>query len=308
MRRIPKILHYTFGMARNFGSKPWSLVHHVCLKSAIERLRPDDVFFYYEFEPSGPWWDLSRRLVTSVIIEAPRTIFDRSLVHYAHVSDVVRLQKLIEHGGIYLDADVLVQRDFDDLLGHSAVLGQETESAKYGLGNAIILAEPQSSFLSRWLDGYRSFRGRGEDEFYTEHSVKLPFKLARDYPDEIEVLPHAAFYRPHANPCHLEWIFASTREIPRDGTYANHLWQSQSWRYLGDLTPGHVRSADTNFHRWVEPLIVGLPNNYGTPSLAERLRRLPRPAVQKVQALKKRLKNRLARVTDELARGVGADA
>ena len=89
------------------------------------------------------------------------------------------------------------------------------------------------------------------------------------------------FYRPHANPCHLEWIFASTREIPRDGAYADHLWQSHIWRYSEDLTPGHVRSADTNFHRWVEPLNVGLLNNYGTPLLAERLRRLLRPAVQK---------------------------
>jgi len=109
------------------------------------------------------------------------------------------------------------------------------------------------------------------------------------------------FYRPHANPCHLEWIFASTREIPRDGAYADHLWQSHIWRYSEDLTPGHVRSADTNFHRWVEPLNVGLLKNYGTPLLAERLRRLLRPG-------RKRLKNRLARVTDELVRGIGADA
>ena len=35
------------------------------------------------------------------------------------------MQRLIEHGGIYLDADVLVHRDFDDLLGESVVLGRE---------------------------------------------------------------------------------------------------------------------------------------------------------------------------------------
>ena len=289
MRRIPKILHYNFGMARDFGGKPWSLVHHVCLKSAIERLRPDQVFFYYEFEPTGPWWNLSRKLVTSVSIEAPREIFGRPLVHVAHRSDVVRLQKLIEHGGIYLDADVLVQRDFDDLLGHSAVLGQEGKAAEYGLGNAIILAEPQSSFLCRWLDQYRSFRSRGEDKFYVEHSVQLPLKLARDYPEEITVLSHKAFNWPRCGASDLEWIFASTRGIPRDGNYANHLWQSVSWKYLEDLTPGRVRATDTNFHRWVEPLIVNLPDDYGAPSLAHRLRRLQRRALQKVRAISKRV-------------------
>src|ERR1700691_1241250 len=102
MSRIPKILHYVFGMARDFGGKPWSLVHHVCLKSAVERINPEEVFFYYEHEPTGPWWALGRQLLTPVKITAPREIFGRPLEHVAHRADVVRLQKLIEFGGIYL--------------------------------------------------------------------------------------------------------------------------------------------------------------------------------------------------------------
>src|SRR4029078_12047374 len=133
-------------------------------------LRPDQVFFYYEFEPTGPWWNLSRKLVTSVSIETPREIFRRPLVHVAHRSDVVRLQKLIEHGGIYLDADVLVQRDFDDLLDESVVLGREGD---IGTANAFILAEPNAPFLRRWLEAYRSFTG-----IWNEHSVLVPAKMA----------------------------------------------------------------------------------------------------------------------------------
>jgi hypothetical protein len=33
---IPRILHLCFGMSPDFGGKPWSLVHHVCLSSALE--------------------------------------------------------------------------------------------------------------------------------------------------------------------------------------------------------------------------------------------------------------------------------
>jgi hypothetical protein len=277
MSRIPKILHYIFGMSRDFGGKPWSLVHHVCLKSAIERLRPNDVFFYCEFEPTGPWWKLSRELVTPLMVKAPREIFGRPLVHFAHRADVLRLQKLIEHGGIYLDADVIVHRNFDDLLGHSVVLGQEGEAAEYGLANAVMLAESQSAFLRRWLDQYKSFRSRGWDEFYDEHGVRLPSKLARDYPDEITVLPHTAFHWPLWSDSHLKWIFASKREIPPSASYANHLWQSQAWSYMKELTPGHIRSADTNFSHWVEPLLVGLPDDYGAPS---RFRKLQKRALQ----------------------------
>jgi mannosyltransferase OCH1-like enzyme len=59
---------------------------------------------------------------------------------------VVRLQKLIEHGGIYLYADVLVQRDFDDLLSERVVLGCEGER---GMANAVILSQPNAPFLVR---------------------------------------------------------------------------------------------------------------------------------------------------------------
>ena len=40
-------------MSPDFGGKPWSLVHYVCLKSAVERIQPKDVLFYCEHEP-GP--------------------------------------------------------------------------------------------------------------------------------------------------------------------------------------------------------------------------------------------------------------
>jgi SAM-dependent methyltransferase len=281
-------------MASNFGGKPWSLVHHVCLKSAVERIVPDQVFLYYEFEPSGPWWELSRELITPVKIEAPRVIFGRPLAHVAHRSDVVRLQKLIEHGGIYLDADVFVHRNFDDLLHYQTVLGREGTNAESGLANAVILAEPRSPFLSRWLEEYSSFQGGAPGtEFWNYHSVKLPVALARSYPQEITILPHTAFFWPLWSEEHLDWIFASNKPIPIEKAYANHLWENFAWRYLEDLTPSQVRSVDTNFHFWARPLINGLPNNLGSPTLFKRLKKGGKKSLRKVQSLKLRAKHRL---------------
>src|ERR1700686_3777814 len=124
MTRIPKILHYCFGFDRDFGGKPWSLVHYACVRSAIERLKPERAVIYYECEPNGVWWEQTKEFLTPVKIEAPRQIFGNPLEHPAHRADVVRLEMLIRHGGIYLDADVLVHRDFDHLLNNSVVLGQ----------------------------------------------------------------------------------------------------------------------------------------------------------------------------------------
>lgn len=45
---------------------------------------------------------------------------------YAFVSDYVRVQKLLQYGGIYFDTDVEVVRDFEKYLeGHSMVMGFE---------------------------------------------------------------------------------------------------------------------------------------------------------------------------------------
>lgn len=280
--RIPKTLHYNFGLGADFGGKPWSLVHHVCLRSAIERIAPDEAYLYYEYEPGGPWWRLSRGLVTLVKVQAPREAFGRSLQHVAHRSDVLRLNKLIEYGGIYLDADILVQRSFDDLLCHSAVLGQQgLTDSKVGLANAVILAEPEAPFLKRWLEQYRSFRSQGLDEYYNEHSVKVPAELAGLYPEDVHVLPQTAFYWPLWTPEHLEWIFASNRRVDTGDSYATHLWESHAWKYLEGLTPGQVRRQNTNFAVWVRPYLEGLSGRYGATPLAQRARKLAGRASRK---------------------------
>lgn len=265
---IPKILHYCFGFDRYFGGKPWSLVHFVCLKSAVERIKPDQIYFYYEFEPEGAWWDLTRSLVTLVEIQAPREIFGNALIHPANRADVVRLEKLIDYGGIYLDADVLVHQSFDHLLENSAVLGAEGVNSE-SLGNGVILSEPNAPFLKRWHEEYRRFQG---DKFWTGFPCSVPRKLANSFPDEVTVLPDSAFYRPFCTDEDLKLLFGPSPPSEQRGTLANHLWESKAWTdYLKDLTPGTVRAVDTNFHRWARPFLQDLPDDYGRASQSEGL-------------------------------------
>jgi hypothetical protein len=281
---IPKILHYCFGLSTSFGEKKWELVHHVCLKSAVERIKPTDVRFYCEYEPEGPWWHLSRELVSVEKISAPQEIFGNPLIHGAHQADVVRLEKLLTMGGIYLDTDVFVHKDFADLLDHQAVMGEQNIGGTVrGLCNAVILAEAQAPFLSRWYGAYHSFRSKGRDEYWDEHSVCVPYALSRQFPDEVTKLPNSAFFWPAFTQEELAMIFVSKTRINISNAYATHLWESIAWdSYLEDLTPGQVRAVDTNFHFWARPMLEGLPDNYGqAPArvrLARRLRKLVRCA------------------------------
>jgi Glycosyltransferase sugar-binding region containing DXD motif len=282
---IPKVVHYCFGMSSDFGGKPWSLIHHVCLKSAVERIKPTDVHFYCEFEPAGPWWELSRRMVTVERIKAPREIFGNPLHHAAHRADVIRLEKLLACGGIYLDADVFVHGSFDDLLSHGTVLGEQRVSGDIiGLCNAVILAEAHAPFIERWYSEYRSFRSMGRDKYWDEHSVRVPLQLSKQLPDCITVLPHYAFFWPTYKPEDLALIFKSAAPIDISRAHATHLWETPAWdQYLEHLTPGRVRELDTNFHYWARSMVGALPDNYGLPPFVARLGR-------GVRALKRHLR------------------
>jgi hypothetical protein len=261
---IPKILHFCFGFSPTGGQ--WGLVHYACIKSAIERIDPQQAFLYFEHPPSGAFWDLTAKLVDFQEVSAPRTIFGRELTHYAHRADVFRLEKLIENGGIYLDCDVFVHRQFDDLLNNSVVLGQQEGG---GLCNAVMLAEPGARFLRRWYGEYRSFRSKGHDRFWSEHSVTVPFKLAQAHPSELTILDPEAFFLPSWEREGLATLFGSNQPIGSGGAYANHLWESQAWLpYLCDLTPARVRRVESNFHSWIRPLIADLPDNFGARSFA----------------------------------------
>ncbi len=57
---IPNVIHFCFGLSQDHGGKPFSLVHYLAVRSAVEVNRPDAVRFYYCYEPSGEWWERAR--------------------------------------------------------------------------------------------------------------------------------------------------------------------------------------------------------------------------------------------------------
>lgn len=54
-QKIPPIVHYVFGMTKDFGNKPFGFIQFVAMNSAIENIKPQKIMFWYLFLPSG-WW------------------------------------------------------------------------------------------------------------------------------------------------------------------------------------------------------------------------------------------------------------
>lgn len=269
---IPNIFHFVFGMAADFGGRPFSLSHYLSIKSAMEVNQPDTIFFHYEFEPSGHWWEKAKPLLTLNKIKAPEIFMGKPLHHVAHKADVVRLQVLKEIGGIYLDLDTICVKPMKELFNHTFVIGQEMkpqyipknwrqkikhaikknfhpeESHKInGLCNAVLLAEKESEFVNLWLNTYSSFRSKGRDKYWNEHSVFVPIKLAAAYPDKITLLGPYAFHYPLYNKTGLQSMFEQVTDFP--DAYLHHLWESFSWNtYLSRLTVKDIFEKDTTYN------------------------------------------------------------
>jgi hypothetical protein len=186
---IPKNVHFIFGLSPDFGKRAFSYIHYLAIITAWKQLHPDQIFFHYEFEPHGHWWENAKQFVTLNEVKAPETIFGNPLISYQHKADVLRLELLKNMGGIYLDIDVITLNSFDNLLEHKNVMGIEPS---VGLCNAVILAEKNSLFINEWYNTYKNFNKNN----WNYHSIQIPLELANNMKDQICVESYYSFYYP----------------------------------------------------------------------------------------------------------------
>ena len=234
---IPKIVHFVFGLDENFGGKPFNLIHKIAIKSAIDIIKPNKVFLYNKYEPNSLYWEEIKSLVEIVKINPPSEIFGRPIEHCAHKTDVIRLTKLIETGGIYLDVDTICLNSFDNLLDNKFVMGKQDE---WGLCNAIMLSEKNSEFAKIWYDEYVTF----DKNLWDYHPVVLPGLLAKKYTDLITVLKTESFFQP--NPASTDLIFNGY--IDKSNDYAMHLWECMCWdTYIKNINEDWIRNSNSTY-------------------------------------------------------------
>jgi hypothetical protein len=204
--------------------------------------------FYYNREPAGYWWEKAKPLLNLVPIDPPSAIFGNPLRHPAHMADVLRLDILMERGGVYLDLDVVCLRPFAPLMRFDTVLGEEHG---VGLCNAVILARPGARFLMRWREAYRSFDGRE----WNMHSVKVPYLLAKQAPDEVHVVDYRKFFWPMYWPEHMRAFFQEPASEFCTESFCVHLWESFASEYLEKLTVGSLIEGRSEFCELVRPFL-----------------------------------------------------
>ena len=230
--------------------KKFHLMHYICIKSAIEVNNPDEVNIYCNQEPTGEWWKEIRDEVNVVMVEPPKEIFGKPITELAHMSDVIRLQVLLEEGGIYTDMDTISVKPYGDLLNNKFVLGVQGNEfgGNDGLCPAVIMSEKDSEFGKQWLMGFNdTFKGGppGSDTWCT-HSVQYPSWLAKKIPEHIHVEPYSSFFFPLYHQNTLPDMFE--RVVSFDKAYSHHLWETASLKWVKDLTVKEIKNNDTTFN------------------------------------------------------------
>jgi len=231
---IPNIIHFVYGFKEQ--TEEFELFKYIAIKSAIDLNKPEKVYFYYKYEPFGPWWNKIKPFLTLEYVEPPNEIFGNKLTHFAHKSDVVRLRSINERGGIYLDIDTICLRPLTEFLKYDFVMG--IQGNDYGLCNAIMMAKPGTEFGKQWYEAYKSFNCKDWDY----HSVILPLKLAKQIP--ITILSNDALFYPLWDPIG-NIVFNDNLNLDEcrkifSNSYCIHLWESWSLQRLREVNENSI--------------------------------------------------------------------
>jgi tetratricopeptide (TPR) repeat protein len=241
---IPQLLHFVFGFKEK-GDIPY--YGYMAIKSALHFNPGWKAYYYSMHRPVGPIWSRIEKHVTFIPVRDFNYFGSARLDHYAHKADVIRMLVLNRLGGAYLDMDTITRRSFEDLRKSSFVMGVQAAgpSSASGMANAIMMGQPDATFSSRWLQEYDYFRSRGRDDLWDYHSVKLPVKLASEFPEDITVLGYRAFFYPL-------WIsieravFSETSgqfESDFEAAYCFHLWNGDTGPWLEKIDDTFTRTS-----------------------------------------------------------------
>ena len=215
---IPKIIHYCW-----LGQRPQSELNKKCIAS-WQKVMPD--------------YQLKLWSETNVPLDNAYARAAYAAGSWSRLSNHVRYHALYAEGGIYLDTDVEVLKDFAPLLHHQCFLGFEQAD---WVNTAVMGAQPGHPFMKSCSQLTQSmFAATG----VFPRSPQVVTKLLKDRGlrehelqelEDVTVYPTEYFYP-------YPWFGSFSPDCITDNTYCVHYWEG-SWlkqEQTGRLSPRRV--------------------------------------------------------------------
>ena len=162
---IPKIIHYVW-----VGGNPKSKDIKRCMKTWKKHLKDYEIIEWNEEN-----FDINSNEFVRQAYESKK---------WAYVSDYIRAYAIYNYGGIYLDTDVLVLDDLEDLLKNKAFVGYENPQYPF---TAVFGAEKNHPFLKSILEYYEhlSFEFDANDQYKNVNTKTISDILIEEYGCEL---------------------------------------------------------------------------------------------------------------------------
>ena len=97
-------------------------------------------------ESSKQYFDFSSELKSNLWF---KTVYEKKM--WAYAADYIRCKVLYQHGGIYLDTDISINKSFDDILSEPAFIGKESPDS---IGFGVMGCHKNNPFVKHVLDFY----------------------------------------------------------------------------------------------------------------------------------------------------------
>ncbi len=241
---IPNIFHFI-----NIGPREFNLLHYLSIMSAYKQNNPSKIYIYCDtYQKNNIYWELLKNIVTIVKINPPSFHKGIPLESYHYKADIIRMEKLLEKGGIYMDLDVLSLKPLTCFLDNNIVLGAEMASDSEttdineftSITNAVILTESNNKFIKDW---FSQIADNLTGKPWAYHAVCLPKNILLKKNYDVTLVPKKSFM-PFC--FRYDYIFKQEMKYKRKelvDSYTIHLWEN-IWKdqYISKLDVGYFNS------------------------------------------------------------------
>lgn len=201
---IPKVIHYCW-----FGEGEYSPLMLTCLNS---------------WEKNLPGWSIKKWDEKNSPIHHPflkKALKDKE---YAFASDYMRVYVLYNYGGVYLDTDIEILKNIENLLNNDFFIAYENSDESL-IGTAVIGSKSKHIIVKKTLEWYE------RNNFYIANP-KIITPIIKDYMeshknDSIKLLKNSTFY-PYNPFDRNQKIKQLTFSHIKEDTYGIHHW-AYSW-------------------------------------------------------------------------------
>lgn len=254
-KKIPNIVHFIWFNGNTQMSREFSFLNYLAVKIAHFVQRPEKIYFYYNYEPeNNENWEKMKKYVEMVHVDPPTEFGGVSLQDYPqYQSDVVRLQKLYEHGGIYLDTDCLLKAPLNTFMGDDCVMAgfvgdaTGTKFKDESMPAATILAKPRAEFIRKWIERLPEGLKSG---IWAHHIVNTPVEIYKEDKSLLTLVETEKFLPFDFHDYSILEPEKTDESLSKLGpAYAIHMWDTIWHNRIDNIDEDYLWSVDNAFTR-----------------------------------------------------------